>query len=120
LNLGNDLLCFLAGLGLGFDVWDGYFGGPFFVFAEVFGLGLDWLGDFVFLAFFFFEIFFAPRILAERGLVYRAGINDYTGFDDGLEIGSAQVRGSGLQGVEEQTGSLGVQLSAEDQAHYLH
>jgi hypothetical protein len=42
------LLRFLAGSGLGLDVWDGYFGGPFFVFAEVFGLGLDWLRSFVF------------------------------------------------------------------------
>ena len=93
---------------MGFDVWDGYFGGPFFIFifAEVLGLGLDWRARFVFFVF-FFVIFAAPWIFAERGLVYRAGINDYAGFDDGLEIGSGQVRGSGLQGVEEQTGSLG-------------
>jgi hypothetical protein len=85
------LFCFLCGLGLGFDVWDWYFGGPFLIFAEVFGLGLDWLGDFVFFVFFFFEIFFAPGIFAERGLVYRAGIDNYAGFDDRLEIGPAQV-----------------------------
>jgi len=104
---------------LGLDVGDGYFGGPFFIFAEVFGLGPDWLAGFVFFVF-FFVVFAAPRIFAERGLVYRAGINDYAGFDDGLEIGSAQVGGCGLQSIEEETGSLGVQLSTEDQAHDLH
>jgi hypothetical protein len=77
LDLGDGLFVFLSGLGLGFDVWDGYFGGPFFVFTEVFGLGLDLLGGLFLIGFFRFEIFPAPGIFAERGLVYRAGIPHY-------------------------------------------
>jgi hypothetical protein len=79
---------------LGFDVWDGFFGGPFFIFifAEVLGLGLDWRARFVFFVI-FFVIFAAPRIFGERGLVYRARINDYAGFDDGLEIGWVRFEG---------------------------
>jgi hypothetical protein len=46
---------------LGVDVWDGFFGGPFFIFifAEVLGLGLDWRARFVFFVL-FFVIFAAP------------------------------------------------------------
>jgi hypothetical protein len=101
LDLGDGLFVFLSGLGLGFDVWDGYFGGPFFVYTEVFVLGLDLLGGLFLIGFFRFEIFPAPGIFAERGLVYRAGIDDYAGFYRGFEIDSAQARGCGLQGVEQ-------------------
>lgn len=69
-------------------------------FTEVFGLGLDLLGGLL-IVFFLFEIFPAPGIFAERGLVYRAGIDDYAGSYRGFEIDSAQVRGCGLQGVEQ-------------------
>jgi hypothetical protein len=56
------------------------------------GLGLDWRARFVFFVI-FFVIFAAPRIFGERGLVYRARINDYAGFDDGLEIGWVRFEG---------------------------
>jgi hypothetical protein len=102
---------------------DGFFRGPFCVFADVFGFGRDWLAGFgliVFFVFFFLEIFSAPGIFAERGFAYGAGIDDHAGFYGGLEIDAAQVRGSGLQGVEQEAGGLGVDLSAEDEAHDLH
>jgi len=47
--------------------------------------------------FFIFEIIAIPGIFAERGLVYGFGIDDYAGFDDGLEIDSSQVGRCGLQ-----------------------
>ena len=67
LGFGRWFVVFLSGLGLGFDVWDGYFGGPFFVFTEVFGLGLDLLGGLFLIGFFLFEIFPAPGILRRAG-----------------------------------------------------
>jgi hypothetical protein len=108
---------------LGFDVWDGFFGGPFFVFAEVLGLSLDSFAGFVliiFFVFFFFEVFAVPGIFAERGLVYRFGIDDYSGFDDGFEVDAFQVGRCGLQGIEQQAGGFGIDLSAQNQAHDLH
>ena len=91
------------------------------VFVYIFWSGC--LGRFVlifFFVFFLFEIFPAPGIFAERSLVYRAGIDDHAGLNGGFEIDSAEVRGGGLQGVEQEAGGFAVQLAAEDQAHDLH
>ncbi len=74
----------------------------------------------LFCVFFFLEIFFTPGISAEQGLVHGAGIDDYAGLYGGLEIDAAQVRRGGLQGVEQEAGGFGVQLSAEGEAHDLH
>jgi hypothetical protein len=106
---------------LGIDFGDD-FGGPFFVFAEVLGFGLDWVANFflIVLLVFVFEIFGAPGVFAERGLIYGLGINDDAGFEDGFEVDSFQVGRGGLQGVEEEARGFGVDLSAEDEAHDLH
>jgi hypothetical protein len=91
--------------------------------ADILVFGLDSLARFVLIlcfVFFFLEIFRAPGVFAERGLIYRAGINDHAGFNDGLEVDAAEVRRCGLQSVEEQARGFGVYLPAEDQAHDLH
>ena len=59
-------------------------------------------------------------MFAERGLVHGFGINHHAVWGRRLEIGSAEVRGCGLQGVEQQTGGFRIHLSAEDEAHDLH
>ena len=107
MDLGNGSLWFRFGVGLGIDFWDD-FGGPFFVFAEVCEFGFDWLAGFFLIVFFVFvfEIFGAPGVFAERGLVYGLGINDYTGFVDGFEVDSFQVGRCGLQGVEQEAGGF--------------
>ena len=118
LDLGDGLIVFLSGFGLGFEVGDFFFGEPFFVFADVFGLGLDLF--IVLFVFFFLEIFAAPGVFTERGIAYGAGIDDDAGFDDGLEVDAAEVGGGGLQGVEQEAGGFGVDLPVEDEAHDLH
>jgi hypothetical protein len=105
LYLGDGLLVFCQGFGDALDLRDFFFYGRFLVILFVF---------------FFLEILAAPGILAQRGLVHGARINDYAGFDGGLEIDAAEVRGGGLQSVEKQAGGFGVQLSVEDEAHDLH
>jgi hypothetical protein len=114
------LFFFFCRIGSGFEVGDGFSGQPFGVYAYVLGLGFDFLRDFFLIVFLVFEIFPAPGIFSERGLVYSTGINDDAGFYHGFEIDSAQVRRCSLQGVEEQAGGFRVHLSAEDQAHDLH
>ena len=74
---------FLSGLGLAFNARDGLFCGPFFVYAYIFGFGLDWLAHFVFFVFIFLEIFSAPGIFAQRGFACGAGIDDHARFDGG-------------------------------------
>jgi hypothetical protein len=128
LNLRDDLRRFLCGLGSAFDFGDGFFGQPFFVAADVFviifififGFGRDRLACVGFFCFFFLKILSAPWVLAERGLIYGAGIDYYARFYCGFEVDAAQVRGCGLQGVEQEAGGFRVHLSAEDQAHDLH
>jgi hypothetical protein len=83
--------------------------------ADIFVFGLDSLACFVLIllfVFFFLEIFWAPGVFAERGLVYGAGIDDYAGFNDGLEVDSAEVRRRGLQSVEQEAGGFGVYFPA--------
>ena len=91
------------------------------VFVYIFWSGC--LGCFVLIFFFvfiFFEIFSAPGVFAERSLVYRAGIDDHAGLNGGFEIDSAEVRGGGLQGVEQESGDFRIELPGEDKAHDLH
>jgi hypothetical protein len=102
---------------LGFDVWNGFFGRPLFVYADIFGFGFDLVfafvtGFFLIVLFFIFEIIAIPGIFAKRGLVYGFGIDDHAGFDDGFEIDSSQIGRCGLQGIEEQAGGFGIDLSA--------
>jgi hypothetical protein len=123
LHLGDGLIVLLLRLGLGFEVGDGFFGGPFLVYAYVFGFGLDLFARFglvVFFVFFLLEVFSAPGIFTQRSFAYGAGIDDHASLDGGLEIDAAEVGGGGLQGIEQEAGGFRVHLSIEDEAHDLH
>src|ERR1700688_1102079 len=52
--------------------------------------------------------------------MHGTGIDDDAGFKGRLEVDSAYVGRGRLQGVEQEAGGFGVDLSAENQAHDLH
>jgi hypothetical protein len=65
------------------------------------------------------ELFFVPGIVAEGGVGDAAGI-DYDLLRTRLEGGAAEIGGGGLQGIEEETGGLVVQLVGEEKTQALH
>jgi hypothetical protein len=92
-----------AGGGCGFG---GFFSGRgCFLFFGWFGIG---------------EIFFAPLVAADAGLVDGAAVDDYILDVNGLEGGAAQVVAGGLEGEEEKSGDFGIHLAGGKQAHDLH
>jgi hypothetical protein len=79
-----------------------------------------------FFVLFFFVVFFlvvevgiAPDGIAQGCFADGVGVEDDI-MPVGLEAGAAEVGAGGLQGVEEEAGGFGVDLSGNDQAHDLH
>ncbi len=70
-------------------------------------------------AVFFIEFFFVPGLVAEAGVGYAATIDDNL-LGSRLETCIAQVRGGGLQAIEEQRGFLVFDAARQKQAHDLH
>jgi hypothetical protein len=66
------------------------------------------------------EIFFAPLVAADAGLVDGAAVDDYVLDVKRLDREAAEVQGGGLQGIEEQAGDFGIDLAGGEQAHDLH
>jgi hypothetical protein len=69
---------------------------------------------------FVFEVFVLPDIFAEQGFVDAARVDDDLGFVERLEVGAAEIKRRGLESVEHEAGSFGVELAGEHKAHDLH
>jgi hypothetical protein len=101
--------------------------GAFFFFLAgflFFACGLGAFFFFVFVGFFvgffvFFEVGVVPDGFAERSFADGGGVEDDV-VAVGFEAGSGQIDAGGLQGVEKESGGLGVELAGDDEAHDLH
>ena len=114
-----------AAQAIGFGFQSGVVAGFFPGCGSGYGCGLGgFLGGCGCLFFFHFfgvrEIFFGPLIAADGGLVDGAAVDDYVLDVSGLDVEVTQIEGSGLQGIEEEAGDLGVDLAGGEQAHDLH
>jgi len=61
-----------------------------------------------------------PDIAADTLVVNRVGFDDHGFGAPGMLRDLAEVVGGGLEGVEEKTGSFGMDLAGDDQTHDLH
>ncbi len=68
----------------------------------------------------FYKFFLAPGVIADTDVGDGAEIDDDGLAAAGLELHLAEVERGGLEGVEEESGDLGIELAGEDEAHDLH
>ncbi len=72
------------------------------------------------------RLYLSPKLPGVPGVGADAGVVDGVGIDDdglgalNLELHAAEVEGGGLEGVEEETGNLGIELAGDHEADDLH
>jgi hypothetical protein len=67
-----------------------------------------------------FEVAGIPGIVAYAVIGDQALVDDDAFGFHGLQLHVAEVERGGLQGVEQESGDFGIELSGEDEAHDLH